>query len=196
MNQSKQNDSNIDLDEMISRDKSSLERDLKMNLANKKIDEKQIISIISSILKDKKKGTKPDNSIKSFIQNKMTNYLTNSDLTEKLLLYNLISKKKNIVNNVDENSKLNNDDDFINSFNKILDQDTIEKYFQKEVIRFTIENFCNFLKNNGYTIIKNEECDRSEDDEDKSNRKMKEMMCPHTDRKHYAKVIYINAEYV
>ena len=148
-----------------------------------------------SILKNKKgeKIHKADNSIKSFIQNKMTNYLTNSDLTEKLLLYNLISKNNNV--NTDEGCKINNDD-FIKSFSKIFDQDTIEKYFQKEVIRFTIENFCNFLKNNGYTIIKNNEDIEGSSDEERGNRKNKEIICPHTDRKHYAKVVLINIEYV
>ena len=70
-----------------------------------------------NVLKNKKgeKIHKADNSIKSFIQNKMTNYLTNSDLTEKLLLYNLISKNNNV--NTEEGCKINNDD-FIKSFSK------------------------------------------------------------------------------
>jgi hypothetical protein len=189
-NQSNQNDYNNEIDDMFTfSENKTLENDLKKGL-NKKIDDKQIITLISKILKNKKgKITKPDNSIKSFIQNKMTNYLTNSDLTEKLLLYNLISKNNN-VNNIDEGIKVNQND-FLGSFNKIFDQDTIEKYFQKEVIRFTIENFCNYLKNNGYTILKNCDDEVSEDEEDKTNKKQKEIICPHTDRKHYAKVLLL-----
>jgi hypothetical protein len=90
-------------------------------------------------------------------------------------LYNLINnKQRDNVNNVEKKY----DEEF--SLNKILNKDSIENYFQKEVIRFTIENFCKYLKDNGFTIVKN----NTEED----GGKKKEMVCPHTDKKHYAKV--------
>jgi hypothetical protein len=120
-------------------------------------------------------------------------------------------------------------DDFMSCFNNIFDQESIEKFFQREVVRFTIENFCKFLKNNDYTIIKNNEVNKNSENQDilqnldeinninnnnsnsnakelemglsvdnnnigscnniQQSKKMKEIICPHTDKKHYAKVI-------
>jgi hypothetical protein len=137
-------------------------------------EERHLRTLLSKLMK---KQSNPNKYIKTFINNKLNNVLTNSNMTEKLLMYNLISSNKSNsnVNNFNEN------DELINSF---FNQDTKEKHFQKEVIRFTIENFCKYLKENGYSIIKNEVF------------KKKEMICPHTDKKHYAKVVYFNVEYV
>jgi hypothetical protein len=155
--------------------------------------DKQISALLSKILKKQQKQEKnPNNNIKTFVNNKLNNILSNSNLTEKLLLYNLISSNKSQPNNVNiSDSNLYENDDLLGSFNKFFDHDTIEKYFQKEVIRFTIENFCKYLKENGYTIIKN----NHEESEDIGMKK-KEMICPHTDKKHYAKVVYVKLEYV
>lgn len=144
------------------------------------INENQIQSLLSKI------KNKPNIQVKSFINNKLNNVFNKSSMTEKLLLYNLFSSNKSQKKSVNDNFLEN--EEF--SLNKIFEEETIEKYFQKEVIRFTIENFCKYLKDNGYTIIKN----KNEESEDTS--KKKEMICPHTDKKHYAKVYVIYAEYV
>ena len=166
--------SNNNKNNNISQSGDSNENDIDYLADEDNGNDKQMQNILGTILRK-------ESSPKSFINNKLNNVLTNSNLTEKLLLYNLISNK----------SSVNNSDNIYEeecSLNKIFDQDTIEKYFQKEVIRFTIENFCKYLKDNGYTIIKN----GSEEDVGKK----KEMVCPHTDKKHYAKVFFLILEYV
>ena len=201
-----ENDDMFLLKENLNREKkfrsdAKKERDLKNNLTNNKKDEKLIQKLIINVLNKNKqnKEKSPISIINAFINNKLSNFLTNSNLTEKLLLYNLITNNNknnsSVLNNVNNNEvnfydNFNNNYDIINSFSKIFDHDTIEKFFQKEVIRFTIENFCKFLKDNGYTIIKNDNNNiKIDDEDDKNSRKNKEMICPHTDKKHYAKVI-------
>jgi hypothetical protein len=136
---------------------------------------KKMQNILSTIMRK-------ESSPKSFINNKLNSVPTNSNLTEKLHLYNLFSSNKGQRDCVNNSDNVYEEDW---SLNKIFDQDTIEKYFQKEVIRFTIENFCKYIKDNGYTIIKN----GSEEDAGKK----KEMVCPHRDKKHYAKVLFFNS---
>ncbi len=156
------------------------ENDLKNNLTNKQ-DLQNVIKLLG-----KKRQKKDSDCIKSFINNKFNDVLSKSNLSDKLLLYSLINNGT-IIKEDDSNS-----DDGVNNFNKAFDQETIEKYFQKEVIRFTIENFCKYLKENGYSIIKQ---DNERNDSDQKSKK-KELKCPHTDKKHYAKVDMLYLEYV
>lgn len=157
------------------------ETDLKNNLTNKQ-DLQDIIKLLG-----KKKPSNDSNYVKSFFNTKINDMLNKSNMSDKLLLYSLINKGT-IVRDSDSNS-----DDGVNNFNKVFDQDNIEKYFQKEVIRFTIENFCKYLKQNGYSIIKQDE---QKNDSDEKNIKKMELKCPHTDKKHYAKVNILYVEYV
>lgn len=89
----------------------------------------------------------------------------------------------------------------------------VEQQFQKKIVKHTIDSFCKYLKGNGYSIVKTNQAgqfsgtfdlsaeneDTPDDErgslketkienrEDMSNRKMKQVNCPHRDRKHYAK---------
>jgi hypothetical protein len=194
--------------------------------------------------------------IKAFILNKINQILSNSNLTEKIVLYNLISNGNLNLDSISET--FNNKNDFSTFLNFFSLNDSIssaiEKHFQIEIVKFTIENFCKYLKSNGYVIVKktkNEkyyekyspnssnqpnsnklnnnivnndinipEIDLNEIVNDQRERelglneidyeeidaeegysdikKMKEIICPHTDKKHYAKVIliFILLEYV
>jgi hypothetical protein len=192
-------DNNISPSESNKSNENEMDTDYMMNMINQcnpdfeenndedERNEKQLHTVLAKLLK-KQKEKSPNSQVKSFINNKLNSVLTNSNLTEKLLLYNLISSNKSQSNNGVHSDNLWEADEF--SLNKIFDQDTIEKYFQKEVIRFTIENFCKYLKDNGYTIIK------SNKEESEEITKRKGMICPHTDKKHYAKVKLFNLEYV
>jgi hypothetical protein len=173
--------------------------------------------------------------LKNLIFNKINHSLTNTSITDKILLYNLLCSNKynqlnptnniNITNNTNQHMVDNSLNDFMNNMLNTNFSLDIEKHFQKEVVRYTIENFCKYLKENGYEIIKNESksyenqmqqqgniCSSSsynqpniqdneniiysnnsnivkDEDMDGSNqaRRMKELICPHTDKKHYAK---------
>jgi hypothetical protein len=156
------------------------EADLKSNLSNKQ----DLQSVVMKLLNKKRQPEIGPDCIKGFISNKFNDVLSNSNLSDKLLLYSLISNKSATKNNIENNYKDSCDLD--TSFNKIFDHATIEKHFEKDVIRFTIENFCKYLKTNGYSIVKQNK--NKNDSDGRINPKMKELKCPHTDKKHYAKV--------
>jgi hypothetical protein len=164
-----------------------------------------INSLLSNMLNkgvgQPEKSTIDNSYFKSFAHNKINNILSNSNLSEKLLLYNLVStNSNNVIPQENRNNFSDTLDGFMSCFNNIFDHESIEKFFQKEVVRFTIENFCKFLKGNGYMITKaNEARDHKEDSEGKIDfesvnniqpKRGKEVICPHTDKKHYAKVIF------
>ncbi len=95
--------------------------------------------------------------LKAFILNKLNSILGNTNVNEKLILYNLISNaNKNNQNTYQDNLCSNNNLFGImnnnNNFNNGIQ--SIEKHFQKEVVKFTIENFCTYLKSNGFIIVK------------------------------------------
>lgn len=118
--------------------------------------------------------------LKLFLLNKTSNLLANSDLNEKIFLFNMLFNNPNAggSSNRSKMSDINNVNNFaniqqnINSFdgdkiNTILGSNntgantnkggnvsTFEKNFQKEVVKCTVENFCKYLKTNGYTIVK------------------------------------------
>jgi hypothetical protein len=158
---------------------------------------------------------------------------------------NMNSFNKNLnninVNNYEQAKSSNRLYDFLNYFNYNNNFcQSVEKHFQKEVVKYTIENFCSYLKENGYAIVKTSSiqnnCEvrnnninenisfsnnnnnnnknssiagildhmimdsdlkgeveyHSQNEEDSTNklysqRKMKEVNCPHADKKHYAK---------
>lgn len=138
--------------------------------------------------------------LKTFIMNKMNCFLANSSLGEKLTLYNILSQKEEgIIDYAALTAGV------LNNNNNSPGFSSLEKHFQKEVVKYTIENFCKFLKNNGYSIVKNSSVDEnSEKESNVENQEMedilklhedgnvsytgrKENMCPHTDKRHYAK---------
>jgi hypothetical protein len=138
--------------------------------------------------------------LKTFILNKMNSFMSNSSLGEKLSLYNILSQKEEGVfdSTAISGGLLNN-----NSYNP--GYNSLEKHFQKEVVKYTIENFCKYLKTNGYSIIKSSSMDdNSEKDSNLENQEIEDMLklqddcqneystrkentCPHTDKRHYAK---------
>jgi hypothetical protein len=97
--------------------------------------------------------------LKSFILNKLNNILSNTNINEKLVLYNLIananSNNTHSSNSTDPFFNLTGLYGILNNVNFSSGLSSLEKHFQKEVIKFTIENFCKFLKSNGYAIVKN-----------------------------------------
>ncbi len=148
--------------------------------------------------------------LKSFILNKMNSFLATSSLGEKLTLYNIISPKdegiydyaglsSGMPNNINNGNNLNSDNSFISGY------PSLEKHFQKEVVKYTIENFCKFLKSSGYTITKDSEVEENSDKESSQGNPeiedvtklqneghneflgKKENTCPHTEKRHYAK---------
>lgn len=93
--------------------------------------------------------------LKAFILNKLNSILGTTNVNEKLILYNLIANaNQNNSNAYPDNLCSNNLFGFMNNQNFNNGIQSIEKQFQKEVVKFTIENFCTYLKSNGYIITK------------------------------------------
>ena len=144
--------------------------------------------------------------LKTFILNKMNTFMSNSSVGEKLSLYNILCQKEDVFDNTAiSGAILNNNNNNNNNNNCNLGFNSMEKSFQKEVVKYTIENFCKFLKTNGYSIIKASSMDENSDKESNSDPQeiedilklqeegqneystRKENTCPHTDKRHYAK---------
>ena len=79
--------------------------------------------------------------------------------------------------------------------NQVSTLKVMEKYISDQsFIIDTVSNFCLFLEKEGYTIKENnnknlliDDLDEISNDNKKRNKNI--FNCPHTDRKHYAKVI-------
>jgi hypothetical protein len=147
--------------------------------------------------------------LKPLIYTKINEILSNKlDNNEKYLLYNIISNSPNNDNMINisksgfeqKNSVTGTNNDDIN-LNELIDKNS-----KRIIVKNTIDDFCVYLKKNGFSIINKTDSDipkpvsksklineellsinNSLINEDLQKSKKDFIKCPHKDKKHYAK---------
>jgi hypothetical protein len=165
-------------------------------LNNKKEESNKIHSTVASSLRD-------NNSTFKDMLEQINPQLFSQDysMIEKLIINNLLLNASN-GGTQEQTSPIYRQN--YTSAPNINFQPQLNNIFQKEMIKYIINSFCDFLRKNNYTIAKNDELrvlkenlpsflfDEGENNsislQDEMINTGKEIQCPHKDRKHYAKV--------
>ncbi len=158
------------------------------------------------------KGTKSqskefeNNFLKQFIYSKVEKILTGENLKEKLNLYYIISSSDSNSFKAKTENLFNQDNQGGGDNYNMLQE--IEKKVQREFLKRTIWNFCNFIDDKGYSIVPFDSIKSPENVEEEKNESVKitvkskikkervrkdvedmkkAWLCPHIYRIHYAR---------